>query len=786
MSEDALKFFEQNCDHFKILLDKSCDVFWITDLEYTNQIYVSPAFEHIWGYKTSVLYKNPLFWLDTLLEEDKHQLAAISRLPHSCVMIPYQEKYRIKTANGEQRWILDHTYPVLNNIGQCVGYAGIAQDITNDLKKENDLNIANKFLPKLAEKMEHVAFWVADSTFKKYLYLSKGFEKIWGSPVEPFIMQPEKLLATVIIEDRQRDPIAMLEIVNEKGEAARFSDVYRIARPSGEVRWIRDVSFPIFDEGKVCVGFAGIAEDITQEKLYEIELQQAKERAEAANIAKSNFIASMSHDFRTPLNGLLGMAEILQSGRCYPEQKEHINAILQAGSTLLDLVEDIINYAALDLNKLPIQLEWFDLQNLLQEIILTLSPQAHQKKVEIILSYSEQIPKEVFGDIKRIRRILMNLINNAVKFTSDGHVLINIEIQKTLDRKFSIQFTIEDTGIGISKEHFDYIFGSFNRIEPPYRGCYKGTGLGLTIAKQFIADLNGTIQLKSELNQGTIFYCSLPFENPKKKVKTSTQIHFTQRNTLVIDDYSRRGETFIKQFGFKNARTVSGDQALLVVDDALKKHNPFDFILIADDIQEDIFELAEEIRKHTNAILLLITDSDAQITLDSLRSFGIDDYIGKPVKPIVVAQSLDNASLMLNTPFDKRHGQEFESTSRNVLLVEDDLLTQKITSWMLEELNWKVEIASTGKQALDLLEMKYDLVILDIGLPDMDGISLADRIRKGRSSNRSTPIVALTAHVMETDREKCLAAGMNEFLKKPLFKKDLKSLLFKLFISNSS
>lgn len=780
MQYEDIKLFNKLGTYFTVLLDKSQDVFWVVNTDYTVQIYVSPAFEKIWGYQPQVLFENPLFWLDTIVEEDRRQLASISRLPHSCVMGFYQERYRIVTASGEQKWILDHTYPILNHIGQCIGYAGIAQDITHTLALETDLQIANKFLPKLAEKMERSAFWVRDPSLKKQLYLSKGFEKIWGRSIKYLYDHPERWIETVVPEDRQRDVDSMLHLLDDQGTHAQYADLYRIQRPSGEVRWIRDISFPIFDdETKICIGFAGIAEDITQEKLYELELQQAKDKAETANVAKSNFIAGMSHDFRTPLNGLLGMAEILRSGRCHPEQVEYIEGIMQAGNTLLDLVEDIINYVALDMNKLPVNLEWFNLEVLLEEIVLTLSPQAHQKKVEMLFNYSEQVPKEIYGDMNRVRRILMNLVNNAVKFTNHGHVLINVEVSKQSKNRTWIQFIVEDTGIGISKDNFDYIFGSFNRVDPSYKGRYKGTGLGLTIVKQFLADLGGSIKLKSQINQGTVFYCTIPFQNVEKTITTHTPTHFSQVKTLIIDDFVRRAETFIKQFGLKNAIAMPSSLAIDALTQAQNSSVPFQMIILDDEIKEDFLSMAEEIRKQSDGYLVIIANNQTKAMIEQMEATGIDDYIMKPFQPLAVNQLLENAVLSLSTSFAERQNA-ISASPGNVLLVEDDLLTQKVTRWMLEELKWNVQIASTGNQALKMLENNFDLIIMDVGLPDMDGISLAGKIRNGESVNQKTPIVALTAHVMESDKEKCLASGMNDFLKKPLFKKDLKKLLLKL------
>jgi PAS domain S-box-containing protein len=766
--------------YFKRLLDISQDVFWVTNSDYSVQIYVSPAFKEVWGYESSVLFKNPLFWLDTLHIEDKLRLASIGRLPHSSCQNYYQERYRILRANGEVRWIQDHTRPILNKLGKCVGYSGIALDITHTVSLEGEFHTANVFLPKLAEKMERSAFWVRDPTLEKQLYLSKGFEEIWGRTREYLYAHPDKWLETVLEEDRERDKGSMLSSLDQKGQRAKYYDIYRIKRPDGGLRWIRDVSFPIYEKGE-CIGFAGIAEDVTQEKLYEIELKAAKEKAEAANIAKSSFIASMSHDFRTPLNGLLGMAEILRAGRCYPEQKEYIEALLQSGNSLLDLVEDIINFVSLDLNRLPIQNELFSLDKLIEEIMLTMSPQAHKKNVEIILSFSEQAPKEVCGDAGRVRRILMNLVNNAVKFTDEGHVLISVELQKQTERKLWLRFMVEDTGIGISKENFEFIFGSFNRVDPSYRGRYKGTGLGLTIVKHFVSDLGGKLKLKSQLGQGSNFYCSIPFKKTTQK-RIPKNDHYTHLKMLVVDDFKKRATTFIKQFGLNWAEAATGKNVLDLIQAACNDQKPYELIILDEDLNVNLIELAKSIRKIKATCLILLANKNSNQSMSKLKKIGFTDIITKPLQPLVVIKILENAVVDLALQSKKKKNIFAKTRNKSVLLVEDDLLTQKITLWMLEEFGCKTVIAATGEQALEMIEVDqlYDLILTDIGLPGMDGLELVAKVRS-LPNYKTIPIVALTAHVLEKDKEKCIAAGMSHFLKKPLFKKDLKKLLLTLF-----
>lgn len=765
--------------YLKVLVDNNQDVFWVANEDYSVQLYVSPAYEKIWGYPLSTLYDDPMAWITYIHPEDKLLLEQQNHLPHSKREASYLEQYRIITASGKIRWILDQTYPIYNEDG-FVGFGGVAKDITEFKQLEDQLLIANSFLPKLAEKMDHTAFWVRDPSLKKQLYLSKGFEKIWGRSTEFLYQNPEAWLETILPEDRQRNRKSMLSTLEEKGIDAQYADVFRIQRPDGEIRWIKDISFPIFDSENACVGFAGIAEDITKEKLYEIELRQAKERAEEANRAKSNFIASMSHDFRTPLNGILGFAEILGSGKFYPEQKEFIDGIIQAGNALLTLVEEIINFIELDLNTLPVNEDVFNLKQMVQEVILMTTPQAHEKKIELIFSCSESVPELVGGDANRMRRILTNLINNAIKFTDKGHVLTAIELLRSEQNYLWLQIIIEDTGIGIAKENFEYIFGSFNRVEPSYRGRYKGTGLGLTIVKQFVEEMGGSIRLNSQLNHGTIFYCNLPF----KKVQPAFEElpkheHFSDLKILVIDDYVKRGKTFLSQYGLKKANSINSRKAYAEILAAQENNQAYQLIIVDDEVKHfDVIQFAQQVQTLAQPpLLILLLDKNSHYGMEAIEQSGYEDYLMKPLQPFLVQRVLENAHEKLLTKSQPNH-----RTHRNIiaLLVEDDPLTQRVTKWMLEDLKCDVDIAENGTNAIQLLSDHYDIIFLDVGLPDMDGIELAKIIRSSNNPNKNTPIVALTAHVLDKDREKCRAVGMNDFLKKPLFKNDLKRLLLKI------
>lgn len=765
---------------FKVLIENNQDVFWITNADYSLQLYVSPAYEKIWGCPAATLFENPLNWLNFIHPEDKTDLSNQKKMPHSQVKEPYLAQYRIVRPDGAIRWIEDHTFPIYED-GLPVGYAGIAKEITAAKQLADELLIANNFLPKFADRMEHIAFWVRDPSLKKQLYLSKGFEKIWGRPTEFLYRNPDAWLETILPEDRQRDRSTMLSTLEEEGIEAKYVDVFRIQRPSGEVRWIKDVSFPIFDSNGVCVGFAGIGEDITAEKLSEMDLKRAKERAEEANISKANFIASMSHDFRTPLNGILGFAEILRSRVFYPEQKEFIEGIIQAGNALLNLVEEILNFISLDLNKIPVKENWFNLKQLIQDIILVVTPQAHEKKLELVFSYPSIIPEYVVSDVNRMRRIITNLINNAIKFTHQGHVMVCVELLRQEHDLVWLQIIVEDTGIGIAKENFEFIFGSFNRVDPSYRGRYKGSGFGLTIVKQFVEDLGGRIYLNSELDHGSRFYANIPFKLKPFNSNSESNDHFSELKILVIVDCVTSIKSFLGQFGLRQTHFVTSEEALDKIQTAQEQNAPYQVIIVDDELEHfDPTTLGLSLMEKENVqpYLIAMLEARSPYTFQQLKRAGFSDCMTKPLQSSVVIKALEDAYTSLLAGPRKQNLDQLESI--HVLLVEDNVLTLKGTTWMLEELECKVDIAENGAEAIQLLDNPYNVIFLDVGLPDMDGIELAKVIRSTKNQNVHTPIVALTAHVLERDREKCLSAGMNEFLKKPLFKNDLKRLLLKI------
>ncbi len=374
------------------------------------------------------------------------------------------------------------------------------------------LSIFGSFLSKLSENSDHV-YWLSSPDFKKIQYISPAYEKIWGRSREELYVNPETWITFLHPEDsKQQHPLKeMADKIALIGDAARFSAHYRIVRPDGEVRWIMDNGFPVYDNNGSCCGVTGVAVDVTKEKKHELELKKAKEDAEAANQAKIVFIENMSHDIRTPLSGVIGMSSLLTQKLYDPQQKQYAQWINDSGEQLLKLLNGILDVISADhINENDINKEFFDLRQCIKDIIELETPTAYLKGLDLRFYVDDNIPRFVYSDRIKVHRILLNLLGNAIKFTEKGHVAISAQLQELKKQEAIVQFSVSDTGIGILEEQQHKVFERFHKVTPSYKGIYSGFGVGLHIVLTYVKLLGGSIQLASKLGVGTTFDFYLP------------------------------------------------------------------------------------------------------------------------------------------------------------------------------------------------------------------------------------------------------------------------------------
>ena len=379
----------------------------------------------------------------------------------------------------------------------------------------NELTQFFQYLEKLIDQSRDV-FWVRSSDYSGQVYVSPAYEKIWGRPCESLYKQPEKWIDTILPEDQERVKNDIEQRDQNVSAGQKFLQWYRVVRPDGKIRWVEDESFAIFNDEGNHIGFAGIATDITEKKANEIYLQKEKIRAEAISKSKSEFIANMSHDIKTPLSGIIGMTDILISQLKEEKEIDCAKAILNAGHTLMNFVENCLGMVLSENSKITFNKEPFFLKSVFHDIFYLFQPAAKNKDISFTIHYSDNMPDFFSGNRAAIYRILLNLVGNAIKFTEKGSVDLQVTINEnpSSPRQCIAKFMVNDTGIGIAEDNQKIIFDRYTRLSPSYERLYEGAGIGLSIVKRFVEELGGEICMTSEVGKGSRFLVILPLEIP--------------------------------------------------------------------------------------------------------------------------------------------------------------------------------------------------------------------------------------------------------------------------------
>lgn len=510
----------------------------------------------------------------------------------------------------------------------------------------------------------------------------------------------------------------------------------------------------------------------------------SKKKAQQQNQSTLEFLANMSHELRNSLNGILGMTQILSMRNLPADTQDYVRDIYQCGKHLLSLVNDMLDFATLEGGQLTIHHEPFNIRKLIGDIVSQQSKQSRQHNVDIFVDYNNEVPRHVLGDANRIRQIMLNLINNAMKFTTFGHISVTVALLEKAEDIATLQFIIEDTGIGIPEEKIDDIFKRYTQVRQTDATILKGSGLGLTIVKQLIEKMQGSIGVKSILGQGTTFWFNLPFSLQKNQAESvNWASDFPGLKVLVVDDNAQRAKAILKQMNGEKNRAAKGRTTLNILSTAAHNHEAYDILLIDDqaEVGIPIHELIHQINTNTSLQHTMVCGLIQEENREKYNNLFFYEMI-KPIHPSAFMSDL--AQIWSRWERDLKI-KEVQKTIKlkeiKTLLVEDNLMSQKVAIMMLKEFGCQVALAETGQEALNKLQSDspFDIIFLDIGLPDMSGYDLAKKITENATPFSRTPIIALTAHAVENDKKQCAASGISDVLVKPISFDTTKEILLK-------
>ncbi|MEW6209968.1 MAG: PAS domain S-box protein [Acidobacteriota bacterium] len=671
---------------------------------------------------------------------------------------------------GYDERVIDMLQPLLATCGSII------EALRNDHRRqevEAALSRSEQRYRTVVEEINEVVFQA--NAEGRWIFLNPAWKSLTGYSVEESVGR--NLYDFIHPEDRQSIRELVRQAAREKKDSGRAE--IRYLTLTGESRWVEVLAGFAYDETGRVAGAFGTLRDVTERKEFEAELARARDMALESARLKSEFLANMSHEIRTPMNGVIGMTELLMLTPLSADQREYARMIKSSGEALLTIINDILDFSKIESGKLRFEPEDFSLLPVVEDVIELLSERANSKGIELTSLIQTDVLRKVCGDSGRLRQVLTNLTGNAVKFTERGNVTVRVSKESEDEDRVVLRFAVSDTGIGISEEQQQKLFQPFSQADGSPTRKYGGTGLGLAISKQLVELMGGQIGVDSTPGCGSTFWFTIRFEKESDS-DASEMLCLSRERVLVVDD-NATSRAFIQMqlraWGIRNDSTTNYHQAVEAIEKAARHNDPFTVVLLDMHVSDlDGLVMAKRIKSDP---ALSSTRLAAMTTLrrdhKAMQEAGIEACFVKPVRPSHLYDWLSGVSLsaaISPVETNERAKQRKDSPARiargaaRVLLVEDNAVNQRVAVMHIRKLGHRVDTASNGREAIEALARgDYDLVLMDCQMPEMDGYEAVAEIRR---RGWRIPVIAMTAHALEGDREKCIEAGMDDYISKPI------------------